>query len=73
MMERLRKEGQVVGIVCHKVDRLLRNIKDYGLIEDFIRANVEFKFVTGSFDRSPAGMLGLGMQVLLARHYLAGC
>ncbi len=70
MMESLRKDGRIAAVICHKVDRLTRNLKDFALIDDFIQAGMDFHFVTGNFDRSPAGKLGLGIQALFAKHYL---
>ncbi len=70
LIEALRTDGRIAGVICHKVDRLVRNFKDYSLIDDFMQAGVDFQFVTGNYDRSPSGMLGLGVQVLFAKHYL---
>jgi DNA invertase Pin-like site-specific DNA recombinase len=70
MMEVLRKDTRIDGIICHKVDRLLRNFADYALVDEYIQAGVDFPFVTGNYDRSPVGKLGLGVQVLFAKHYI---
>ena len=70
MMVRLRRDARVAGVICHKVDRLLRNFRDFVQVDDFMNAGVDFQFVTGNYDNSPVGKLGLGVQVLFAKHYL---
>jgi len=70
MMTRLQKDPRIAGVISHKVDRLLRNFKDYALVDDLMSAGVDFQFVTGNYDNSPVGKLGLGVQVLFAKHYL---
>ena len=70
MMTRLHKDPRIAGVLCHKVDRLLRNFRDYAVVDDHMKTGVDFQFVVGSYDNSPVGMLGLGVQVLFAKHYL---
>lgn len=70
MMSRLHKDPRIAGLISHKVDRLLRNFRDYALVDDHMKVGVDFEFVLGNYDNSPVGMLGLGVQVLFAKHYL---
>lgn len=70
MTTRLTRDPRIAGTISHKVDRLLRNFKDYVLVDDLMKAGVDFQFVLGRYDNSPVGMLGLGVQVLFAKHYL---
>ncbi len=70
MMARLQRDPRVAGVIIHKVDSLLRNFRDFVLVDDLMKAGVDFQFVTGSYDNSPVGQLGLGIQVLFAKHYL---
>lgn len=70
MTAQLHKDPRIAGAISHKVDRLLRNFKDYVLVDDLMKAGVDFQFVHGNYDNSPVGMLGLGVQVLFAKHYL---
>lgn len=69
-MDTLRRNPELSGVICHKVDRLLRNFPDYALVDDYIQAGIQFQFVSGSYDNTPAGKLSLGMQVLVAKHYI---
>lgn len=67
-MYRFVKESHSVeGIVCHKVDRLCRNFKDYVLIDEL---GITPLFVEEEFSNNAAGKLTFGMKVLLAKHYI---
>ncbi len=67
MIERVRKEKSIEGILCHKVDRLCRNFKDYVTVDDL---GVKPLFVEEDFADNAAGKLTFGMKVLLAKHYV---
>lgn len=70
MMVRLQRDPRIAGVTIHKVDRLLRNFRDYVLVDDLMKGGVDFQFVTGNYDNLPVGLLGLGIPVLFAKHYL---
>lgn len=70
MMEALRRDHRIDGIVCHKLDRLSCNLTDFALIDEYIKAGIDFQFVSGNFDRSPAGLLSMGLQGIIAKHFI---
>ena len=61
------KDDSVDTIICHKVDRLCRNFKDYVTIDDL---KVKPLFVEEEFADNAAGKLTFGLKVLLAKHYI---
>ncbi len=67
MIAFLRKQKDVQMILCHKVDRLCRNFKDYVTIDEL---RVKPIFVEEEFPDNAAGKLTFGMKVLLAKHYI---
>lgn len=66
MMEFI-KTNDIQAIVCHKVDRLCRNFKDYVEIDDL---GIKSYFVEEEFAENATGKLTFGMKVLLAKHYI---
>jgi site-specific DNA recombinase len=70
MLKELKRRSDVAGVLSHKLDRLLRNLKDYAEVDDLMRDGKEFRFVTESYDDSASGKLALGVRVLFAKHYL---
>ena len=67
MIRFVKENGQVEGIVCHKVDRLCRNFKDYVTMDEL---KVKAVFVEEEFPDNAAGKLTFGLKVLLAKHYI---
>jgi DNA invertase Pin-like site-specific DNA recombinase len=61
------KGDSIDTIICHKVDRLCRNFKDYVTIDDL---KVKPLFVEEEFPDNAAGKLTFGLKVLLAKHYI---
>ena len=73
MMEEIRSRRQAgmnVLVICHKPDRLLRNVSDWASINKLMDANVEFLFVSGSFPNNAQGKMAFGMNVLVAKYYV---
>lgn len=73
MLEQVRAllEQQVqVRILCHKPDRLLRNIGDWAEINNLWDAGVEFVFVSGSYPNNAQGKMVFGMNVVFAKYYV---
>jgi DNA invertase Pin-like site-specific DNA recombinase len=68
---RERSEGGAkVRILCHKPDRLLRNLADWARINDLTDAGVELLFVTGSYANNAQGKMAFGVNVLFAKYYV---
>lgn len=67
MVEFIGQHKEVGGVVCHKVDRLCRNFKDYITIDDF---GIKLLFVTEDFPDTASGKLTFGFKVLLAKNYI---
>jgi len=66
----LCQEGQQVTIVSHKVNRLVRNLKEFsGAIKDAVNAGVKFEFVEGKFSENAMGKFSFGLFVLVAEWY----
>jgi len=62
--------GQRVRILCHKPDRLLRNIGDWARINDLVDSGVELLFVSGSYPNNAQGKMAFGINVLFAKYYV---
>ena len=69
MLDELR-QGKFAGIVVHNVDRLLRSIGDYALIDTLRTTGTEFHFVDGSYPDTPEGNMMLGINVVFAKWYV---
>ncbi len=67
MIEFTKQDEEIQGIVCHKVDRLCRNFKDFVTIDDL---GIKAYFVEEEFPENATGKLTFGMKVLLAKHYI---
>jgi site-specific DNA recombinase len=67
--ERCRR-GDRVRILCHKPDRLLRNLSDWARINDLMEAGVELLFVSGSYPNNAQGKMAFGVNVLFAKYYV---
>jgi site-specific DNA recombinase len=68
--EELRAQGVAVRILCHKPDRLLRNLADWARLNDLMDAGVECLFVTGSYPSNAQGKMAFGINVLFAKYYV---
>jgi DNA invertase Pin-like site-specific DNA recombinase len=66
MIEYVREEA-VDTIICHKVDRLCRNFRDFVTIDDL---GIPPIFVEEEFADNASGKLTYGLKVLLAKHYV---
>lgn len=66
----LRAAGHEVRILCHKPDRLLRNIGDWAKVNDLMDVGVELLFVTGSYPNNAQGKMAFGINVLFAKYYV---
>ncbi|MEX0617018.1 MAG: recombinase family protein [Candidatus Woykebacteria bacterium] len=58
---------EIQGIVCHKVDRLCRNLKDYVKVDDL---GIKAYFVEEEFAENANGKLTFGLKIILAKHYI---
>jgi len=69
-VSQMRSRGTSVRILCHKTDRLLRNIADWARINDLMDLGVELLFVTGSYENNAQGKMAFGINVLFAKYYV---
>ena len=67
MVEAARHDTTVGAIICEKVDRLCRNLRDYLTIDELPAKTL---FWQQDFPDNAAGKLSFGMMVLLAKHYI---
>ncbi|MCK4856506.1 MAG: recombinase family protein [candidate division Zixibacteria bacterium] len=67
MIKHIRSDKNIQAIICHKVDRLCRNFRDYVTVDEL---NIKPMFVEEEFPDNAAGKLTFGMKVLLAKHYI---
>ena len=67
MVEAARHEATIGAIICEKVDRLCRNLRDYLTIDELPAKTL---FWQQDFPDNAAGKLSFGMMVLLAKHYI---
>ena len=67
MVEAARHDATVGAIICEKVDRLCRNLRDYLTIDELPAKTL---FWQQDFPDNAAGKLSFGMMVLLAKHYV---
>lgn len=73
MLDEIRatlENGRKVQVICHKPDRLLRNIGDWAKVNDLMEAGVEFLFVTGSYQNNAQGKMAFGINVVFAKYYV---
>ncbi|HEX9746643.1 MAG TPA: recombinase family protein [bacterium] len=66
-MIKFLKSNRVDAIICHKVDRLCRNFRDFVTVDELGIAPV---FVEEEFPDNASGKLTYGLKVLLAKHYI---
>ena len=62
----VKNTPSIETVICHKVDRLCRNFRDFITIDDL---RVKPLFVEEEFPDNASGKLTYGMKVLLAKHY----
>ena len=67
MVEAARHDATIGAIICEKVDRLCRNLRDYLTIDELPARTL---FWQQDFPDNAAGKLSFGMMVLLAKHYI---
>lgn len=67
MVEAARHDTTIGAIICEKVDRLCRNLRDYLTIDELPAKTL---FWQQDFPDNAAGKLSFGMMVLLAKHYI---
>src|SRR5690348_4714186 len=56
-IQELRRQEVPVRVLCHKPDRLLRNIGDWARIDQLMESGVEMVFVTGSYENNAQGKM----------------
>lgn len=66
MISFVKNTPSIEAVICHKVDRLCRNFRDFITIDDL---RVKPLFVEEEFPDNASGKLTYGMKVLLAKHY----
>lgn len=69
-VETMLTSGREVRILCHKTDRLLRNLSDWARINDLVDAGLVLDFVTGSFPNNAQGKMAFGIMALSAKYYV---
>lgn len=62
--------GRTVQVLCHKPDRLLRNLADWAKVNDLMDLGVLFTFVTGSYSNNAQGRMAFGINVVFAKYYV---
>ncbi len=67
MVEAARHDTTVGAMLCEKVDRLCRNLRDYLTIDELPAKTL---FWQQDFPDNAAGKLSFGMMVLLTKHYI---
>ena len=67
MVDAARHDSTLGAIICEKVDRLCRNLRDYLTIDELPAKTL---FWQQDFPDNAAGKLSFGMMVLLAKHYI---
>lgn len=65
MVELLRKNKKLTGVLCYKMDRVTRNMSDYALIVEKI--GIEIISATEQLPSNPSGRLMGDMQAAFAR------
>jgi site-specific DNA recombinase len=70
MMKQLR-QGNVRGVIIHKIDRSARNLKDWADLGELIDAGVEVHFANESLDlNTRGGRLSADIQAVVASDYI---
>jgi site-specific DNA recombinase len=65
MVELLRKNKKLTGVLCYKMDRVTRNMSDYALIVE--KLGIEIISATEQLPSNPSGRLMGDMQAAFAR------
>ena len=69
MLEEI-KQGKAHGIIAWKLDRITRNLFDTATVAELIDQDIDFKFCSGSFDKSPSGKANLAVQGAFAKLFV---
>ncbi len=70
IINRIRKEATIDGVVFHKVDRACRNLTDLAMLENLeAEKNKHVFFATQEFPQNAAGRLSVGVMGVVARWY----
>lgn len=66
--------GRIDGVIAWHPDRLSRNMKEAGVIIDFVDRGLirDLKFATFTFENTPAGKMLLGITFVMAKEYSEG-
>lgn len=70
-MLRLLRKGRAKGVIIHKLDRGVRNLKDWADVGDLVDAGVEVHFANEELDlHSRGGRLAADIQAVVAADYI---
>lgn len=70
-MLRLLRRGRAKGVIIHKLDRGVRNLKDWADVGDLVDAGVEVHFANEELDlHSRGGRLAADIQAVVAADYI---
>ena len=70
ILDRVRRDREISGVVFHKVDRACRNLADMALLERLeTEANKKVFFSSQEFPQNAAGRLGVGVMGVAARWF----
>ena len=70
-MLKLLGQGQVAGVIIHKIDRSARNLKDWADLGELIDQGIEVHFANESLDlHSRGGRLSADIQAVVASDYI---
>ncbi len=70
-MLKLLKQGNMSGVIIHKIDRSARNLKDWADLGELIDVGIEVHFANESLDlNSRGGRLSADIQAVVASDYI---
>lgn len=70
MLKRLQ-DGEVLGVVIHKIDRSARNLRDWSDLADLMDAGVQVHFASGGVDmQTRGGRLSADIQAVVAADFI---
>jgi len=64
------ENNQADGVVCHKPDRLSRNLWDTAKINELMDKGIDFLFITGSYPNNAQGKLMFNISTATAKWYV---
>jgi len=69
LIEKLGADG-ISGVICHKPDRLTRNLWDSARINEMMELGKDFIFITGSYPNNAQGKLMFNISTATSKWYV---